>query len=377
MIETAQAEPTQGAASVNGAPVSMVAATQAAAALLSASRSAVVAGTGTDIAGARACVALARAIGASIDHMEAGVVFANLEVMRRAGWITTTPLQTRSRADTVLLVGEGTAEAWPAMTERLGLKAPPTLAGGTRRVFHLCPGGGAIGDPVQPVPRVSSSRDAAASEVVLSTLAALRAIAAGRATSLDEAAAAPLRKLAAALSEARFGVAIWSAAALGTLAVEMLCGLIDDLNKKTRFAGLPLAAPNGAEGVTQAVSWATGFPVRTGFASDQPQHDPWRFDAQRLIASGEADAAIWISAFSSTPPPWNDAVPTIALVPAGTSFSTPPRVAFEVGCPGRDHDAMLFDQALGGIALAAASEPSVAAGVADTLNAIRAALPPC
>ncbi|HEY0910853.1 MAG TPA: formylmethanofuran dehydrogenase, partial [Bradyrhizobium sp.] len=146
--------------------------------------------------------------------------------------------------------------------------------------------------------------------------------------------------------------------------------LIDDLNKTTRFAGLPLIPPNGAEGVTQVVAWTTGLPVRTGFAGRAPLHDPWRFDAQRLIASGEADAALWISAFSACPPPWDNAVPTIALVPPGTVFRTPPRVVFEVGCPGRDHDAMMFDQALGGIALAAASAPRAIASVADTVAAI-------
>jgi formylmethanofuran dehydrogenase subunit B len=409
MIETAQAGLPDRSASVNGAPVSIMEATQAAASLLAGSRSAVIAGMGTDIAGARASIALARAIGASIDHMDADAVFADLEVMRRTGWIVTTSLQTRARADTVLLVGDGLVEVWPGMIERLGLQAAPALGGGQRRVFRLCAGSIAIGDPVaaasfshvSPSPHAGPSAGATSSdhraspdratsrqpemprgesagnETILPTLAALRAIAAGRATSLDEAAAAPLHRLAAALSEARFGVAIWSAAALGTLAVEMLVGLIDDLNKKTRFAGLPLVPPNGAEGVTHAASWATGFPVRTGFAGHAPLHDPWRFDAQRMIASGEADAAVWISAFSSVSPPWDDAVPTVALVPSGTVFRTPPLVVFEVGCPGRDHDAMLFDPALGGIAFAAASVPRASASVADTVAAITAALPSC
>jgi formylmethanofuran dehydrogenase subunit B len=168
---------------------------------------------------------------------------------------------------------------------------------------------------------------------------------------------------------------IWSAAELETLAVEMLCGLVDDLNRKTRFAGLPLLPKNGAAGVTQAAVWATGFPVRTGFAGPEPLHDPWRFDARRLIASGEADVAIWISAFSPTPPPWYDAVPTIALVASGTAFGVAPAVVLEVGCPGRDHDAMLFDPMLGGIAFAAASAPRTVPSVADTVAAIFAALP--
>jgi formylmethanofuran dehydrogenase subunit B len=376
MTETVQS------AFVHGAPVGLAEATKAAAALLAGGRSAVLAGLGTDIAGARASVALAQALGASIDHMDAGALFANLEVMRRAGWIVTTPLQVRARADTVLLVGAGLTPAWPELTGRLGLEAAPTLTGGTRLVFRLCAGTRddlpclATGKSwvTGPSPAMTQVGETGA---ILPTLAALRAIVAGRAISLDQAAAEPLRQLAAALARARFGVAIWSSAELETLAIEMLCGLIDDLNKKTRFAGLPLAAPNGAEGITQVMAWATGFPVRTGFAGSEPLHDPWRFDAQRMIASGESDAAIWISALSATPPPWGNAVPTIAVVPSGTIFPVPPAVVFEVGCPGRDHDAMLFDQALGGIAFAAGSAPRAIARVADIVTAITAALPPC
>jgi formylmethanofuran dehydrogenase subunit B len=386
----------QARAWLNGQPVHPARATAAAASLLAASRSAVVAGLGTDVAGVRASVALARAIGGSIDHMEAEAVFANLDVLRRAGWIVTTPLQTRARADTVLLVGDGLAEAWPDMADRLALGEAPKVTGGSRRVVHLGPSSSpltswpgvsgpplparaAAGGPDKPGhdDRGGASLAIATGKPVLPTLAALRAIVSGRKTSLDEAAAAPLRDLAASLAAARFGVAVWSSATLDTLAVEMLCGLIDDLNKTTRFAGLPLAAANGAEAAAQALTWITGFPPRTGFAASAPQHDPWRFDAQRLIGSGEADAAVWISAFSPRPPDWDNTVPTIALVPAGTAFRTPPNVVLEVGCPGHDHDAMLFDPALGGIAFAAASAPSDAASVAATLAAITAALPPC
>nr|WP_294523989.1 hypothetical protein [uncultured Rhodopila sp.] len=365
---------------LNGQPVAPARAAAAAASLLAASRSAVLAGLGTDVAGARASVALARAIGASIDHMDAEAVFANLEVMRRAGWIVTTPLQTRARADVVLLVGDGLLEAWPDMAARLALSEAPRVTGGGRQVVHLCPGAELAESTATPRvmatpgPAIHVLPTVAAGKLVLPTLAALRAIVAGRNTSLDEAAAASLRNLAATLTAARFGVIVWSSATLDTLAVEMLCGLIDDLNRTTRFAGLPLAPANGAEAVTQTLTWTTGFPPRTGFAAPAPQHDPWRFDAGRLIASGEADAAVWISAFSPKPPDWE---PTIALVPAGTAFPTPPQVVFEVGCPGRDHDAMLFDPALGGIAFAAASTPSATASVAGVLAAITEALPPC
>ena len=50
-------------------------------------------------------------------------------------------------------------------------------------------------------------------------------------------------------------------------------------------------------GVVQTSGWMTGFPVRTSFGRGFPEHDTWRFDATRLIESGEADAALWISAY--------------------------------------------------------------------------------
>ena len=58
---------------------------------------------------------------------------------------------------------------------------------------------------------------------------------------------------------------MWSAANLDVLAIEMLCGLVQDLNAQTRFTGLPLAAGDNALGVLQACGWMTGFPMRTGF----------------------------------------------------------------------------------------------------------------
>jgi formylmethanofuran dehydrogenase subunit B len=396
-------EPTQ-TASVNGTPVSRSEAIRSAAALLTNSRAPVLAGMGTDIAGARASIRLAQRIGASIDHMDAEAVFANLEVMRRAGWIVTTPLQTRARADTVLLIGDGLLEAWPALTERLALDRPATLTNHPRRVFHLhtssdpqfaSPASPQVAPPVSPQvgspalpqvmspapPRVMAGPGPATHDfptaALLPTLAALRALIAGRPTSLNPAAAAPLRELATVLTQAKFGVAIWSAATLDALAIELLCGLIDDLNRKTRFAGLPLVPPNGAEGVAQTCTWTTGFPMRTSFAGAQPLHDPWRYDANRLIHSGEADSALWISAFAATPPPWTAAIPTIALIPPGTAFRTPPAVVFEVGHPGQDHDTMLYDQALGGIAFTRAVTPTAIPTVADTVTAITAALTPC
>src|SRR5215468_3238910 len=205
---------------IDGMPAALSAATAAAARLLDASRQPLIAGLGTDIAGARAAIALAQRIGAAIDHMNGDALLRDLDVMREAGVMLTTPSEARTRADTLFLVGPGLIEAWSELPQHLsGVRGGECDAGADRRVFWLCPGH-------QPA-RVDSiriiGREARDLPVLLAGLRArVNARPAGLSPVLDE--------LADALKGARFGVAVWSAAELDALTIEMLCGLVNDLN---------------------------------------------------------------------------------------------------------------------------------------------------
>ena len=347
-------------ARIDGRPVTLDAAVAEAAKLLAASRLPVFAGLGTDIAGARAAIALAERIGGVIDHMHSDALLRDLVVMREAGAYVTTPNEARVRGDTLLLIGPRLIEAWPDIFERL-LSAPlaPEI-GGERRVFWLCPAKSAVPAGVKIVGRGAGELPA--------KLALLRACIGGRLTKSPKAIA----DLAKALQAARFGVAVWSAAALDELAVEMLFGLIDELNAATRFTGLPLAPSDNAIGVTQASGWMTGFPPRTGFGRGYSEHDPWRFDAKRLIEDGEADCAVWISAYGPAQPNWRTRVPIITLA-AGEQ--TQSGIAIQVGRPMLDHDSVEHDPRTGTLVAQAASRRTDTPSVADVIARIAAALP--
>ncbi|MGZ9410624.1 MAG: formylmethanofuran dehydrogenase, partial [Methylocystis sp.] len=114
-----------------------------------------------------------------------------------------------------------------------------------------------------------------------------------------------------------------------------------------------------------------GFPPRTGFGRGYPEHDPWRFESARLVDSGEADAALWISAYDGETPAWSRAdIPLITLAPAHTA---PSRGLFiKVGQPGVTHDAVLMSQETGGMTLRRASAPTDAPSVAQAIGAIMA-----
>ena len=232
----------------------------------------VVAGLGVDIAGARAAIALAQRLGAAVDHMHSDAVLRDLAVMRGAGMMVTTPNVVRLTADVVLLIGAGLLDAWPELPERLlaPLASSPAEEGLVRRIIRLCPGR----DPARSPALEQAQMIGRGADGLPVLLAALRARVAGRAVGKTRLAAKVLDTLAADLRAARFGVAVWSAAELDALTIEMLCGLVDDLNAATRFSGLSLAPGDNALGVLQTCGWMTGFPMRTGFARGHPEHDP-------------------------------------------------------------------------------------------------------
>ncbi|HET9018420.1 MAG TPA: hypothetical protein VFN46_02475 [Acetobacteraceae bacterium] len=333
-------------AAIGGRRVTLNEAIGAAAHLLGVASLPVIAGLRTDAAGAVAAAALARRLRGVLDHADSEAALRDFAAMRSAGRITATPMLVRAEADVVLLVGDMPAD----VAAMLALDRPPPLDEARRP---------------RRVERIAGGDD------VTERIGCVRALVKRRAIEAPPALVA----LADVLRGARYGAVVWAAAALPTLAVEMLCGLIEDLNAKTRFAGVPLPGAGNVAGVAQALGWETGFPFRVAFRDGVPRHDPWRFDATRLVDGGEADAALWLDALGEGPPPWRRPVKLVALAPPGARFATAPDVALAVGRPGVDHAAALFHSAAAALL---ASGPAAARGgpaAADLLARITAALP--
>ena len=360
------------AASIDGAPASLEDAAAAAAQLLARSGQPLITGLGADVDGARAAIALAERIGGVVEHMHSAALMRDLDCLRETGVMLTTPGEARVRADVVLLVGEGLLQAWPGLSERLlRLPARPDGADVTRRIIWLAPQADAtlpgFGGDVEVIA-------AGVGAALAANLAALRARVKRRPVARAQIPLASLDALAAVLSGARFGLAVWTAAHLGALEIEMLNGLVRDLNETTRFSTLPLAPPDNGAGVLAACGWMTGFPMRTGFGAGAPLHDPWRFDAERLVASGETDCALWISAFGARPPTWRSKVKFIALCEGAPQFAEEPNVRIVVGRPGVDHDAVVHSADAGTLVAVTASARSTAPSVAQVIGRIAACL---
>jgi formylmethanofuran dehydrogenase subunit B len=323
---------------VGGEPVMLEAAVARAAEILCASRLPLLAGLGTDTAGARAAIALAEAVGGIVDHASAPGQMANLRAMQDAGWVTTTLAEARNRADFLLVVGTDTRRTAPAFLDRV-LRPGPRLVDPLERSLVF------LG--AEPPDGVTARHLPCAPELLPLVLALLEGLVEERPVALPqglEVSPGDLADLAHQLRTARYALVVWAAGELpgphADLLVGRLAALLRGLNTRTRAAGFPLAGPDNIIGVNQVCAWQTGVPLRTSLASGAPDHDGWGYGAGALLASGAVDCLLWLTSFRDLEPPGD--LPTICLARPGFVPARPVEVLIPVGTPGLDHAGSVY-----------------------------------
>jgi formylmethanofuran dehydrogenase subunit B len=323
---------------VGGEPTTLEAAISRAAELLRASRLPVLAGLGTDTAGARAAMALAEVAGGIVDHASAPGQMANLRAMQDSGWVTTTLAEARNRADFLLVVGTDTKAVAPAFLERVLRPGPRLVEPLERSLVFL---------GAEPPGGVSARHLPCSPDALPLVLAVLQGLVEERPVALPErldVLPASLAELAGQLRAARYALVVWAAGKLpgphADLLVGRLAALLRSLNTHTRAAGFPLAGPDNIIGVNQVCAWQTGVPLRTSFASGAPDHDGWGYGAEMLLAAGAVDCLLWLTSFRDLEPP--GAVPTIVLARPGFVPARTVEVLIPVGTPGLDHAGSVY-----------------------------------
>ena len=380
---------------VDGNPMRLHEALDAAAQRLARWRQPLFGGLQTDVAGARALYRLAARTGAICDHADGRALMHGLRAQQDRGQYTATLGEVRTRADLIVCVGTPGSARYPELFRRFGLGRPESPC---RTVAFL----NAAPAPDLPgsveVVAVAGSGDAFADLQRLAALVARRptgVAAADPAVPADPAALAhpaaltaaatpaDLAALADRLHAARYAVLVWEAGALpahGELLVEALGRIVASLNHHTRAATFGLGGSDGAYAVNQTFTWLSGLPLRTRIGREGLEHQPALFDAQRLLDGGAVDGLLWIASFDPGRLPPATALPRIVLgAPAlGDRLRDAGRlhdcVFVPVATPGLNAAGHLF-RTDGGIVL-----PLVAArddglpGVADVLDRLAGAL---
>lgn len=334
---------------VGGKTVSLAEAVAAAAACLRQAHLPLFGGFGTDVNDTRAALALADRCGAVLDQARAEGGLRNLLVLADSGWMATTLGELKNRVDVLVVFGSDIEADFPRFYERF-IWNQETLFGqdtAKREVIYVgrAPSGDASTSPDGRKAQVLACPQESLPEVA----AALNALAKGanlQAEKIGGIAVSALRALVEKLRNSKYSVLTWAAGHLNfpnaDLTVQQVCQFIVTLNKTTRSSALPLGGQDGDRTASQVFAWQTGYPTRLSYARGYPEYDPYHNSTARLLASGEADALLWVSSINARLTPPVASVPTIVIGRSGMRFEQEPEVFIPVGAPGIDHAGHMY-----------------------------------
>lgn len=307
---------------IQGQAVSLEAAVHAAAVILNTARSPLMAGSSTDVHGARALSALALQTRGSVTHLNASSTLRNMQVLQHRGWQVTTLTEVRNRADVLLMIGTDVVSHHARFFERvIWVEDAMFTEPAARQVFYL--GGEQLNtqpgvSPDGRAPQVIACAAAQLPEVV----AVLRALVMGKPVageSVAGVAVSTLRALAETLKAARYAVLAWVSKDLpythAELTIENITETVVALNQHSRAMGLSLGGSDGDTSVNYVHTWLNGVII------DAPA---WE----------SHDAVVWVNSFSPEAVPPAGTAPVVVLGAADSVFATPPAVFIPVATPG-------------------------------------------
>jgi formylmethanofuran dehydrogenase subunit B len=315
---------------VAGQPASLAEAVRAAAAALKLAAAPLVAGSSTDVHGARALVRLAQHTGAAMTHINASSTLRNMKVLQHRGWQTTTLTEVRNRADVILMIGTDVVTHNTRFFDRVvwvddAMFTDPAA----RKIIYLG------GEKLSTKPGISP--DGRAPEVIVcaaehlpEVVATLRALVMDKpvtAASVAGIAVSTLKTLADTLKAAKYATLVWVSKDLhydhAELTIENITETVVALNQKSRAMGLSMGGSDGDTSVNYAHTWLNGVII------DAPE---WE----------SHDAVVWVNSYSPDAMPPTGTGPVIVLGAPDSIFDSTPAVFIPVATPGLDCNGQQF-----------------------------------
>jgi formylmethanofuran dehydrogenase subunit B len=287
-----------------------------------------------------AAVEVAELLGGVLD---APASRASLGALQTVGDVTCTLGEIRDRADLIVAWGADPIATHPRFFERYAPTSPksPLIVVDSRVTAT------ALIANEQLAIRAGSDSNAAV---------VIRAIANGvrlDAAHVIERTGVPLadwQALLERMKRARFGVLLCADSGDSPTErrlCESLAALVRELNQHTRFVSLVLRSGGNIAGAENVLAWRTGYATAVDFALGYPRSNPDEFAAEKLLTSGEIDAALVIcddplSRFNSLARKRFNAIPTIALDWQDTATMAAARVAIPLATFGVESGGTVF-----------------------------------
>jgi formylmethanofuran dehydrogenase subunit B len=308
-------------ARVDGRAVDLEAALDAAAAILAGARVPLVYGLGqATCEDQRAAVALAEALGATIDPAGPALDGAFGGAFPARGASTATLGEVRDRSEVVVIWRADPATSHPRLFERLRLPAADR---------HLV----VVGERRTATAERADAFVELAPDGDVEALWRLRTLVReGR-----DAGDSPLGALAARLRGCRHGAILHHVR--DPLAALAIGALGRDLTGIAHVVALTLRHEPNAAGADDVLAWQTGYPSAVSFASGHPRSSPGELSAAAMLERGDADAALVVGSdpLAHMPPAavaGLRAMPFVSVDARDTATAQAARVAFTTSAPG-------------------------------------------
>lgn len=332
---------------IHGKDVTFDEACTHAAAILKKTAHPLFAGLGTDVDGNRAVLSIADQTGGVVEHMLGEGASANFRVLQDRGWIATTLMEVRNRADLIILAGTDTSD-FPRFFERIVLNKSALVTSNrkNRQVIYI--GEGLTTAQLKSLHGIKISQLKCKNQYIGEVLATIRALVANKSLQVKKVAGLKihdLKKLSQKMLTANYGVVVWNPVDLNMpyadLTIHTICGLVEDMNITNRFVALPMGGNEGGMSAAGVCTWQSGYPLRVSFARGYPEYD-LRYSIQGLLDRHAVDAMVWISSISKGIQPYKTDIPVIALTTPAMRFKHTPAVYIPVGTPGIDHSGRMI-----------------------------------
>jgi formylmethanofuran dehydrogenase subunit B len=317
--------PPPPAARIDGREADLDTALDEAAGILASARAPLVYGLGrTTCETQRAAVALAEAIGATIDPAGPLLDGASGLASQERGASTATLGEVRDRAETVVMWRADPVVTHPRLLERLRLPDPG------RELVVVAERWTSTAELADTYLELPAERD-------IEALWTLRALVRGASLASATAPDAPLADLAGRLRDSR-GVAILHHVR-GYVEALGLHALVRDLCRVTHAVTVTLRHEANAAGAEDVLAWQTGYPAAVSFADGGPRANATELSATAVLDRGEADAALVVASdpLEHLPAAAAErlrAIPVISIDAFDTATARAARIAFTTGAPG-------------------------------------------
>lgn len=228
----------------------------------------------------RAAIALAEALGGTIDLALPDFHRAALLAMQSVGISTCTLGEVRQRADVVVFWGADPASTHPSLFERF-INPQGQFVVGSRNITSI--------GSKSPAYYVDYFIQIAPMDN-LTALATLRAAVADMEWPTQNSISQQLGRLAQRLANAAYSVIFFGPEIGGLAGIESLYRLARQLNTQSRCAAIPL----GGIQCENVLAWQMGYPCGVNFSLGYPRYDPNRYSANSLLERGGVDSVVLI-----------------------------------------------------------------------------------